>query len=202
MHPKLAHLTTVQVQELIARYYNNERISDLIAEFKIDVYPSALVGLLPPIEHEECCLYCVGTPLVTKAESRSSGNWSKPVPSCPICRHVNSPNCRCKACCEVQENIIKFEQTWKRTVIQKTYDRTFTLPAIDDLTFKDVLFLISVIRHSANESFDYIEPFKNKSPSLTPSFDLTNFITKHLYTKGLISISPDSSIDSVAPIQV
>ncbi|ABV75110.1 isopentenyl pyrophosphate isomerase [Rickettsia akari str. Hartford] len=48
-HKDLSHLTAEQIKDLIKRYYNYEKIPDVLKEFEINVYPSMLIKLFPPV---------------------------------------------------------------------------------------------------------------------------------------------------------
>ena len=52
---KLAHLSKAQIENLIERYYNAEKVKYLIEEYNIDTNLNQLVRLFPPTITEETC---------------------------------------------------------------------------------------------------------------------------------------------------
>lgn len=52
---KLAHLSKAQIENLIERYYNGEKVKSLIEEYKIYTNLNQLVRLFPPTITEETC---------------------------------------------------------------------------------------------------------------------------------------------------
>ena len=72
-HKKLAHLTSEQVDDLVKRYNEGEKLASLIEAFNIDAKPAGLVHLLPPVVHEDLpCPYCPDTNLISKRPARTS----------------------------------------------------------------------------------------------------------------------------------
>lgn len=47
MSEKLSHLSEEKIQELIIRYYEKEKVSDLIAEYNLNLRPNELVRNFP-----------------------------------------------------------------------------------------------------------------------------------------------------------
>lgn len=206
-HKNLSHLTEQQIKDLIERYYNNEKIADLLKEFEINVAASVLVSLFPPVTHNELfCKYCQDTNLVIKLKSRSDYSYYGETvfdPFCPICNHKYNSPCSCDNCKETRKQKKQVEEENKRNLIKERYYYDYIKTgseniSIEKLTLKDALYLLSVVPHSASENFEFIEPFsKNPSiPDLTPDNELTFKIMDHLCSKGFIVISPSSPLDA------
>lgn len=86
VNEKIAHLSEEQLTALIDRYYTNEKISDLLDEYKINVRPGELANLLPPIINNDIiCPYC-NIEMWTDRFSRSSYKKSAAA-YCPMCKH-------------------------------------------------------------------------------------------------------------------
>ncbi len=198
MNKDLSHLTEAQVNELIKRYYNNEKIEDLLNEFNLDIHSSRLVKLFPTIVCSELfCIYCPSTNLITNHKSRAD-NWSKPAPSCPLCRHQERDACYCDNCQRSKRKKSELEESYKRSIIEEFCNKRIKPPLTEELTIKDLVYLYSAISHSASEDLKFVYPFgrKQASPPLAPRFELSVDIVEHLYFKGLISISPLSKTDA------
>ena len=53
LHRKLAHLTPGQVEDLVKRYNEGEKLTSLTEAFNINAKPSGLVHLFPPLVHKD-----------------------------------------------------------------------------------------------------------------------------------------------------
>lgn len=197
MHEKLQHLNEGQVSDLLEGYYvQEEKVSDLISKFEIDIIPSKLVSLFPPTVHDDLlCPYCEDESLASKAVSRNS--HSSPSPKCLICSHEHKNYCRCKNCNAARREYEESKISRKQDIIFEAYYVDYPpCPSIDELSHIDALYLLSVIRHSADENFKHVVPFREANPELAPTFEFINDITKHLYSKGFIHICYDSDVEA------
>lgn len=95
-HPKLAHLSDSQIDNLIARYYAGETIVDLLGEFKIDCNPHHLFKLFPPIIHSSLACPCCGAAMMSPRVSKSA--YFEKAMRCSQCRHEDSTRCKCDHC--------------------------------------------------------------------------------------------------------
>jgi len=194
MHEKLSHLSENQVNELVERYYKNEKISSLIEDYQIQTTASALVSLFPPqIHYDVVCPHCE-VPLTSKYESRSG--YRTNVPFCASCGHRNVSHCRCTNCTAQLQSQKSREENLKRAVLENRYAYPETYDVSQRLTFSDALYLLSLVRHSLSEDMEFVSPFSNETPLLAPTYELTNHIVKHLYAKGILSISHQSDTEA------
>lgn len=117
---------------------------------------------------------------------------------CPSCGHQEMNNCRCDNCTELRRQNQKRIEDIKLDIIQSNYNDTVSreLPHIEALTLRDAVFLLSIFSHSVTEDLRFAYPFDERTPEFAPTFELKNACVKHLYAKGLISISCESSTDS------
>ncbi|MCC8369212.1 MAG: hypothetical protein LN573_04010 [Rickettsia endosymbiont of Oxypoda opaca] len=201
-HKNLSHLTEQQIKELINRYYNNEKVADLLKEFDINSSANVLVSLFPPIIHCELfCKYCQDINLVSKLESRSY-NLVNFNPICPVCNHNDKPYCSCRNCQEVIYRQRQVEEEHKRRILMNAFlYKNIKVPFIEELTLKDALYLLSVISHSAPEDLKFVKPYSER-PSilkLAPDEDLIVDIINHLSHRGFILINP--SINDICAFQ-
>lgn len=197
VNEKLSHLTNDELDDLITRYQSgDEKVSDLIEEFCIDIRASNLLSILPPIVHEDLfCPYCEDTNLVSKRQ-RGGATLNQSQAYCLSCNHQNTNHCFCSGCREKEENIRRETQLRKRAIIEEEYTREITTPAANDISLSDALFLLSITRHSLSEDMEVIEPFDDSELPLAPLYDFQNEVVKHLYSKGFITISPESPIEA------
>ncbi|AEF98466.1 hypothetical protein [Methylomonas methanica] len=96
IHPKLAHLSDSQMDNLMTRYYAGETIVDLLGEFKIDCNPHHLFKLFPPIIHSFLvCPHCDAA-MMSPRISRSA--HYETTMRCFQCRHEDTSRCKCDHC--------------------------------------------------------------------------------------------------------
>lgn len=86
MNEKLSHLSDKQIKELIERYYDKEKVSDLISDFNLKLRPSQLVKHFPPEVLESECIYC-DINLIRPRVSRDYQSWKTIPEFCPNCGH-------------------------------------------------------------------------------------------------------------------
>jgi hypothetical protein len=193
IHHKLAHLSSDEISSLMQQYYDGERTADLIAAFKLDIKSGELIRLFPPVIHEDLfCPYCADVHLMSKRPSRSGG---PPTPNCPECGHLHIGNCWCGNCRELEARRRIEVEIRKREVIEAEFRHPASAPDIGNLTLRDALYLMSAMRHSVSEDLKFIEPFAGDLP-LAPTFEFQDEISRHLYSKGLIRISPESNCEA------
>lgn len=96
IHPKLAHLSDSQIDNLMTRYYAGETIVDLLAEFKVDHHPHHLFKLFPPIIHSFMVCPCCDAAMMSPRISRSA--HYETTMRCSQCRHEDSSRCKCDHC--------------------------------------------------------------------------------------------------------
>lgn len=180
-HKNLSHLTEHQLEDLITRYYNHEKIADLLKEFEINVVASVLVSLFPPVTHNELfCKYCQDTNLISNRRSRS---YNMVNPFCPICNHEDKSYCSCRNCQEIIDQQKQAEEEHKRHILMQTFlPSNIDIPTAEEFTLKDALYLLSAVEHSATQDLEFIKPYlKGPSiPSLAPDEELREDIINHL----------------------
>ncbi|WP_273804114.1 hypothetical protein [Providencia rettgeri] len=71
-----------------------------------------------------------------------------------------------------------------------------TAISINDLSFENSVFLLALIRHSADENLMYLENLESqKCKKLTPSDEFDRFIIEQLYTAGVLAISSMTNLE-------
>jgi hypothetical protein len=86
----------------------------------------------------------------------------------------------------------------RRTLVKEHYAVKPHEFDLEDLTLRDAVFLITLIRHLATEDFKSILSLQSNEEPLTPSRDYDAEVVKHLYKRNLIAVDPGSSIDAFA----
>ncbi|MCP4937442.1 MAG: hypothetical protein GY927_25330 [bacterium] len=196
---KLAHLSDVQLNELIERYYNgSDTVADLIEEYQINVRTSGLVRLFPPIVHDNLsCPYCPQENLVSNRKSRTGATWSQKKCYCPKCGHTEDAYCSCDNCSQLRQLHEQKCEDDKRTIISENFPYPdISYPNIEDLSFKDALYISTIVRHLVTEDLDTVYPYEENNPPLAPTFEFTNEIVMHLRSKGFLAIRHSSPIDA------
>lgn len=101
---RLQNIDKQQVLDLIKRYYRNEKINDLLKEYKIKTTNSNLIKILPGVWSSDVCEYCEERfviPLASKSDNNPLDERNK---TCSNCNHnPNSYFCDCLNCKEKRE---------------------------------------------------------------------------------------------------
>ena len=122
---KLEHLTEEQIEEVITMYKDKSiRLSNIISKYNIDVKPSGLLSILPPIKTDEVCAIC-GAYLYQKLKPRTGyASDSQKDKFCLECGHWvyaksiwETKKCTCEGC----KAIAKAEEERKKKQIQEIY---------------------------------------------------------------------------------
>jgi hypothetical protein len=201
VNPKLKHLTKDEQNELIRRYYNKEKITTLIEEYKIDTIPSRITSLFPPEVCEDILCPNCNISMIKDRKSRNSPLWTN-IPYCPECNHRENDKCNCDSCSEKKKKsqfkeleLKKEREQKKRQVINEVYALHDNVPIeLENLTFRDRLYIGSLLRLSLSENMQYIEAIANSKRELAPTGELQEEIIKSLITKKIIVVHPNSDI--------
>jgi hypothetical protein len=65
-----------------------------------------------------------------------------------------------------------------------------------ELSLRDAVYLLALFRHSVSEDLSLAEPYADRRVRLAPSLEETRRVTKYLWSKRLILVSPDSNYDA------
>lgn len=203
IHEKLRHLTMLQIESLMNKYYNGVKASDIIKEYNIDTTSSKLYTLFPPIICEDIiCLVC-NEPMYKERDSKSSYSWNKKKPFCAICGHTDEIICKCNYCIAEREKVRKLNEERKvrilqekREKIKKVYDLNIVPVNYSELNFREKVFLGALLRTSLSEDMEVILPLNDAERELAPTIGYIKEILSYLIGRGVISVDSNSSIDA------
>ncbi len=71
---RIAHVKEEQIVELMQKYYEGEKVSKILDEYKIEISVSQLYSLFPPAITDEKCIHCESS-MVKSWESKSSPSF-------------------------------------------------------------------------------------------------------------------------------
>ncbi len=203
IHEKLRHLTMLQIESLMNKYYNGVKASDIIKEYNIDTTSSKLYTLFPPIICEDIICPVCNEPMYKERDSKSSYSWNKKKPFCAICGHTDEIICKCNYCIAEREKVRKLNEERKvrilqekREKIKKVYDLNIVPVNYSELNFREKFFLGALLRTSLSEDMEVILPLNDAERELAPTIGYIKEILSYLIGRGVISVDSNSSIDA------
>ena len=203
IHEKLRHLTMLQIESLMNKYYNGIKASDIIKEYNIDTTSSKLYTLFPPIICEDIICPVCNEPMYKERDSKSSYSWNKKKPFCAICGHTDEIICKCNYCIAEREKVRKLNEERKvrilqekREKIKKVYDLNIVPVNYSELNFREKVFLGALLRTSLSEDMEVILPLNDVERELAPTIGYIKEILSYLIGRGVVSVDSNSSIDA------
>lgn len=203
IHEKLRHLTMLQIESLMNKYYNGVKVSDIIKEYNIDTTSFKLYTLFPPIICEDIICPVCNEPMYKERDSKSSYSWNKKKPFCAICGHTDEIICKCNYCIAEREKVRKLNEERKvrilqekREKIKKVYDLNIVPVNYSELNFREKVFLGALLRTSLSEDMEVILPLNDAERELAPTIGYIKEILSYLIGRGVISVDSNSSIDA------
>ena len=203
IHEKLRHLTMLQIESLMNKYYNGVKVRDIIKEYNIDTTSSKLYTLFPPIICEDIICPVCNEPMYKERDSKSSYSWNKKKPFCAICGHTDEIICKCNYCIAEREKVRKLNEKRKvrilqekREKIKKVYDLNIVPVNYSELNFREKVFLGALLRTSLSEDMEVILPLNDAERELAPTIGYIKEILSYLIGRGVVSVDSNSSIDA------
>jgi len=203
---KLSHLTQEQIEELMKRYYNNEKNDLLIEEYNIDIRNSLLSKTFPLKEHKNIvCPFC-DIPMLSYRESKSTSSWHKEEIFCQECSHKHNISfCNCLNCKKNKEILQEIQRQEKKLLDNEKIEillSTFIYESedsidLDTLTIKDKLYISALLRTSLSEDLEYINPISSTNLKLAPTKKYKMNLISYLRENNFILFSPNTALDSV-----
>jgi hypothetical protein len=201
---RLAHLSQSEINALINRYYANEKAKLLVEEYKINVNPSKLYTIFPPIICEDKVCPCCGNYMLIKRTSKSSYSYGINTAYCINCRHEDSSFCHCTYC-EDKRKILKLKkQEEEKKLIQVKKEKIYNTYNIenwkmfdyDSLSFRQKVYLGALLRLALSEDMKTIMSLQYIEQKLAPTMEYTKEVLRNLTASNIIVVNPDSSIDA------
>lgn len=189
---KLEHLTEEQIEEVITMYKDKSiRLSNIISKYNIDVKPSGLLSILPPIKTDEVCAIC-GLDLYQKLKPRTGyASDSQKDKFCLECGHWvyaksiwETKKCTCEGC----KAIAKAEEERKKKQIQEIYSKEKAQINFTELTLSDQIKLVYVLMNNSFHNVSEIAPME-------PEGKWIQYINRLTEIKA-ISVSPESAVNA------
>lgn len=202
---RIQHLDKQKILELIKRYYGNERVNDLLKEYKIKTTNSNLIRILPGVWSSDLCEYCEERfviPLSSKSNNNPLDERNK---TCSNCNHnPNSYFCYCLNCKEKKEKerLEEIERQERLNQEKREYlnrflsENNWVQIKEDELDPSDRLYLAVILKAALSENTMYIEPLKEVADTLAPTKEFEVELIKTLTGKGLIIPHKISDINS------
>lgn len=191
--PSLKHLSNEQIYEVIKKYYDDEKINDILNDYKISITPSKLVKVFPSVFLKAHCKKC-NSQLHGEFKSKSSLHIIGPKEACPNCSHkVNSRFCDCYFC---EKERIELEEEKKKIVNATFINADVPLISEKDLSLEDRFYMSVILRAALSEDMRIIGPLNEISRKIAPTNKLIKEIMDTLTARNLILISEYSSLDA------
>lgn len=194
MYKDLSHLSDDEINELMQRYYNNEPVKKLAAEYGFNITPSSLYTLFPPEKFNDYdCEYC-GCSLVASRPSKAMAKiprYKKDL-YCPSCGHKPYTKCECDAC---MDELFRQEEE-RIDNIKKSFDSENERVKLTDLNFIEKVYLGALSRAYLRENLFEISPISEKNITLAPTDDIQSEIYKELIYANIIKVSSASPLSA------
>jgi hypothetical protein len=182
----LSNLNNLEIKELAVRYWSgDDSVTEIITRYGLNCHPRNLVNALPFVATDFQCPYC-RHPMVRKILSRSSRQKLSRL-FCQHCKHSQSSHCDCFRC-KKQQNALS-----KKALISQVriaMDIKHALQSITDLSLKDALYLVTLIRSSVTVSSEGCVGPITYIPPLAPHDD--GMVVHYLHGRELITLSQDT----------
>lgn len=193
LDPSLKHLSNEQIYEVITKYYDDEKVNNILNDYKILITPSKLVKVFPSVFLKAHCEKC-NSQLHGELQSKSSVHMIRTKASCPYCFHkANSRFCDCYFC---EQERIELEEE-KREIVDAIFINS-DVPVVseNDLSLEDRFYMSIILRAALSEDMRIIGPLNEISRKIAPTNQLIKEIMNTLTARNLILISEHSSLDA------
>jgi hypothetical protein len=100
---------------------------------------------------------------------------------------------------EGQENAKKQAAIDRYQAVQEVVNAKIEDDPLDilDMSLRDAIYLLSLIRYAASEDLSHIKPFESLNGQLTPTHELDLEVLTGLHTRGAICVHPGSAAQSL-----
>lgn len=207
---RLKHIPNDSIVELIKKYYEGIRVSDLLEEYKINTNPSQLYTLFPPLKLENKCKIC-NSQIIYYFESKTSYSYSSfsdklntTNMECGACGHKENRFCNCEFCISERKRLREEEEEKrkklleeKKEIIDRVYseDRWKKVSEMN-LGLEERLYLAVIMRSSLSEDGTYIESLKDRIDLLAPTDKFREELVKTLYKQHILVPHTNSDLNA------
>lgn len=193
----LEHLSEKEIEELIERYYNQERIKDLLEAYRLNIASGQLIRLFPPRVSDNICPYC-NENMVKRFASRAYNNYDDGDVICEACKHIHdSFGCRCHNCRNAERERVIKEREEKHQAIKVILDKMNERRiSSEELTLEEKIYLGALFRVGLSEDLSIINPVNSFYIPLAPTDNYSTEILENLSSRNIIGISPESDVDA------
>lgn len=211
LDPKISHLSAAQIQALMSRYYQGERIDLLLHEYQVDCAPSQLYRLFPSeVLPENRCPYC-DKAMIRERFSRTSPRFSRHGSHCASCGHSEGTGrCRCHRCAVAEQQENERRRREQSLKISEYCRRAGPSPrpqrAARDLGLREAVALLALTRtcpyveadgsEPVSPGYQVIEALQHATVPFAPKGELGWGLIRELSEAGLLGISEISSIEA------
>ena len=197
MSEVFSHLSEQELEHLMKRYYEKEKVTDLISEYNLQIKRGEITKHFPPEVLEENCCYC-NINLIRSRCSREYKWWRNTPGHCPSCGHKDGGSCVCKNCSDLELLHLETEKQFKQMFVDKWLNiEQHEKINLEDLSLTDKIFLGALLREGISEDYTYIKPIGSFVNRLTPTHELRSEIIEKLEAIKAIVIHPDSDFESI-----
>ncbi|MDO9215610.1 MAG: hypothetical protein Q7U23_17470 [Methylococcales bacterium] len=197
IHPKLAHLSSEQVNTLIKDYYAKKKVTDLIQRFNIDCLPFQLYKLLPPEVSSEFCPNCDAVMVLPRIPQSAHQNKYKQGLYCLQCKHQEYGICTCAYCREANKKQQKSIKIAYHSHCQITHNHI----KATDLTLEQAVSLLSLVRCYGTAKIKkdmIIQPSKISTIPFAPKSSYTDDLLSRLSEARLLKITDQSNPKAIS----
>lgn len=194
-------LSEDELKTLMIRYYNGEKVNDLIREYRLLISPNMLTSIFPRIVHNDSpCPYC-DEPMLQDPPARSSiktYSLNSTNIYCNNCEHRLNAYCTCNGCItSIQKERLKERHKHQIKLKSLQYEVRSEAINYNDISLRDSVNLISIIRTGLCEDSDIINSLRTQSLHVCCRRETENKIILDLYNKKYIDISLANDKDDI-----
>lgn len=200
LHPKLAHLSESQVEDLISRYYCGEKLTGLVAQFGIDCPISTFHKYLPAEISNQPCPNCGAVMELPRPCRKENRHNTDVLSRCTQCIHGNHRICRCHFCITEGDANKNNQPEPKPTTEQIDNDQSDHLCIKpEDLTLEQAVSILALTKGcytiNTNGGLLLFTSRLDKIP-FAPTIELSDYLVNCLIEAGLLSVGIQPDINS------
>lgn len=193
---KFSHLSELQVDEFLKRYYQGEKCISLLKSYEINITPSALSKHLPyQVDESVTCPNCNAI-VATKYLRRSYDQAYQTRNHCTECEHIENHSCKCEFC---RQKRIDAQTEQKLYVSNKIYEHCLSsyasikIQSTTQLSLSNAMALLAIARTCNRLSETTYGALIESEIPFTPSGSFGLGLVTSLIREKLIRVSENSS---------